>query len=96
MHPVRTILTIRKLKNCFPSLKSSFDKDLNSHVVCELTCNGCKSIYVGQTCRHNNTKVAVHAKADSPMGIHAIESNEDKTEFQGKTLDQCDSRSAFI
>ena len=95
MHPVQTNLTTWKLKSCFPSLKSSFDKDLNSHVVYELTCNGCKSIYVGQTCRHNTTKVAVHAKADSSMGIHATEWNEDKTDFQGNILDQCDSRSAL-
>ena len=49
IHPVQTIFTTRKLKSCLPSLKSSFDKDLKSHVVYELICNGCKSIYVGQT-----------------------------------------------
>ena len=58
IHPVQTIFTTRKLKSCLPSLKSSFGEDLKSHVVYELTCNGCKSIYVGQTCRHINTRVA--------------------------------------
>ena len=81
IHPVQTIFTTRKLKSCLPSLKSSFHKDLKSHVVYELTCNGCKSIYVGQTCRHNNTRVAEHAKADSRMGVYAIECNGDKTAF---------------
>ena len=46
-HHVQTIFTTRKLKKCLPSLKSNFDKDLISHVDYELTCNGCKSIYVG-------------------------------------------------
>ena len=40
IHPVQTILTTRKLKNCLFSLNSSFDKDLRSLVVYELTCNG--------------------------------------------------------
>ena len=40
IHPVRTIFTTRKLKICLPSPRSSFDKDLKSHVVFELSCNG--------------------------------------------------------
>ena len=75
--------------SCLPNPKSSFDKDLKSHVVHEFTCNGCKFIYVGQTCRHNSTWVAEHAKADSPMEIHAIECHGDKTASQWKILDQC-------
>ena len=47
IHHVQTIFTTRKFKSCLPSLKSNFDKDLISHVDYELTCNGCKSIYVG-------------------------------------------------
>ena len=42
IHPAETIFTNRKLKSCLPSFNSSFDKDL--------TCTGCKSIYVEQTC----------------------------------------------
>ena len=67
IHPVQTIFTTRKHKSCLPSLKSSFDKDLEPHLVYELTCNGCKLIYVGKTCRHITTRVA---EADSPMGVH--------------------------
>ena len=77
IHPVQTIFTTRKLKSCLPSLKSSFDKDLKFHVVYEPTCNGCKSIYVGQTCRHITTRVAEHAMANAPMGVHEIERNGD-------------------
>ena len=72
IHPVQTFFTTRKLKSCLPSLMSSFDKDLKSHVVYELTCNGCKSIDVGQTFRHTITRVVTHARADPPMGIHSI------------------------
>ena len=96
IHPVQTIFTTTKLKSCLPSLKSSFDKDLKSHVVYELTCNWCKSIYVGQTCRHITTRVAEQAKADSPMGVHAIKCNGDKTVFQWKILDQCSNQSKLM
>ena len=82
IHPVQTVFTTRKLKSCLPTLKSSFDKDLKSPVVYELTCNGCKSIFVGQTCRNISTRVVEHATADSLMGVHAIECNSDKTAFQ--------------
>ena len=96
IHPKQTIFTTRKLKSCLPSLKSSFDKDLKSHVVYELTCNGCKSIYVGQTCRHITTRVAEHAKAHSLMGVHAIEGNGDKIAFQWKILDQRSNQSKLM
>ena len=95
IHPLQTIFTTRKLKSCLHSLKSSFDKDLNSHVVYELTCNGCKSFYVWQTCRHITIRVAEHAKADSPMGVHAIGCNGDKTAFQWK-IDQCSNQSKLM
>ena len=65
-------------------------------MVYELTCNGCNSIYVGQTCRHITTRVAEHAKADSPVGLHAIECNGDKTAFQWKILDQCGNQSKLM
>ena len=96
IHPVKTIFTTRKLKSCLPVLKSSFDKDLKSHVVYELTCNGCKSIYVGQTCGHITTRVAEHAEADSTMGIHAIECNGDKTALEWKILDQSGNQSKLV
>ena len=88
-HPVQKLFTAQKLKSCLPSLKASFHKGLKSHMVYELTCNGCQSIYEGKTCRHITTKVAQHAKADSPMGINAIECKSDKTAPQWTILDQC-------
>ena len=96
IHLVQMIFTTRKHKSCLPSLKFSFDKDLKSHVVNEITCDGCKSIYVGQTCRHITTRVAEHAQAASPMGVIAIECNGDKTAFQWKILDQCSNQSKLM
>ena len=40
--------------------------------------------------------VAEHAKADSPIGKHAIECNGDKTAFQWKILDQCGNQSKLM
>ena len=37
-------------RSCLSSFKSSFFKDLKYYVVYDLTGNGCKSIYVEQTC----------------------------------------------
>ena len=62
----------------------------------ELTCNGCKSIYVQQTCRHITTDVAEHAKLDSPMGKHAIECNGDETAFQWQVYDQFGNQSRLM
>ena len=65
-------------------------------MVYELTCNGCKFIYAGQTCRHITTRVEELAKADTPMGIQAIECNGDNTAFQWKILDQCGMQSNLM
>ena len=96
IHRVQTVFVTRKLRSCLPSLKSSFDKDIKSHMVYKLTCVACKPIYVGQTCRHITTRVAEHAKADSPMGVHAIECNGNKTATQWKILDRCRNQSKLM
>ena len=75
IYPIQTIFSIRKLKSCIFSLKSSFDKDLKTYVVYGLTCIGCESIHVGQTSGDITTRVA--------------ECNGDKTAFKWKILDQC-------
>ena len=54
---IQIIFTKRKLRTCLPTLQSPFDKNLKSHVVYKVTCNGCSSIYVGQTSRHVTTKI---------------------------------------
>ena len=47
LYEFQVVFTTRKLRSCIPTLKSSFDSDLKSHVVYEIKCNGCGSIYVG-------------------------------------------------
>ena len=54
------------------------------------------SCYHNQTCRHITTRFAEHAKADSPIGVHAIVCNGDKTDFQWKILDQCSNQSKLM
>ena len=65
-------------------------------MVYELTFYGCKSVYVGQTCRHITTRAAEHAKADSPMRKHAIECNGDETTFQWRILDRFGNQSILM
>ena len=96
IHPSQTIFTTREPKSCLHRLMSSFGKDLKSHVVYELAFNGFESIYVGHTCRHITTRVTEHAKADSPMGKHAIELNGDKTAFHWTIFDQCGNQSKLM
>ena len=67
------IFTTRKLRTCLPTLKSPFDKNLKSHVVYKVTCNGCSSIYVGETSRHVTTRTSEHRKKDSPVTQHLVE-----------------------
>ena len=61
---LQMVFITRKLRSCLPTLKSSFDRDLKSHVVNEIKCNWCGSIYVGQTSGHVTTRVTEHQKKD--------------------------------
>ena len=45
---IQIIFTTRKLRTCLPTLKSLVDKNLKSHLVYKVTCNGCNSIYVAK------------------------------------------------
>ena len=69
---IQIIFTTRELRTCLPTLKSAFDKNLKSHVVYKVTCNGCGSIYVCQTSRHVTTRNSEHQKKDSPVGQHLV------------------------
>ena len=46
---MQVVFTTRKLRSCLPTLKSSFFRDLKSHVVYEIKCNWCGSIYACRT-----------------------------------------------
>ena len=59
---LQVVFTKRKLRSCLPTLKSFFDRDLKSHVVYEIKCNVCGSIYVGHsrkpTCYHKDNRTS--------------------------------------
>ena len=86
---IEIIFTIKKLRTCLPILKSPFDKNLKSHVVYKITCNGCSSIYVGQTRRHVTTKVSEHPKKDCPVGQHLVECFDTTHNVKWEILDAC-------
>ena len=59
---LQVVFTTCKLRSCLPTLKLSFNRELKFHVVYEIKCNGCGSIYVGQTSRHVTTIAAARAQ----------------------------------
>ena len=71
-----------------PTLKSSFDKNLKSHVVYKVTCNGCSSIYVGQTNQHVTTRISEHQKKGFPVGQH-VECCGTAHDIEWEILDAC-------
>ena len=83
------IFTTRKLRTCLPTLKSPFVKILKSHVVYKVSCNGCSSIYVGQTSRHVTTRISEHQKKDSTVGQHLVECCGTTHNVKWEILDAC-------
>ena len=86
---IQIIFTTRKLRTCLSTLKAPFDKNLKSHVVYKVTCNGCSSIYVGQTSRHVTTRISEHQEKDSPVGQHLIECFGKLHNIKWEILDAC-------
>ena len=83
------IIFTRKTKTCLTPLKSSFDKNLKSHVVYRITCNGCSSIYFGQTSRHVTTRISENQKKNSPVGQQPIEGCGTAHNIEWEILDAC-------
>ena len=81
--------TTRKLRTCLPTLKSPFDRNLKSDGVYKVTCNGCISIYVGQTSRHVTTRISEHQKKDSPVRKHLVECCGTTHKVKWEILDAC-------
>ena len=86
---LQVVFMTRKLRSCLPTLKSSFDRDLKSHVVYEIKCNECGSIYVGQTIRNVTTRTTEHQKKDSQVGQHLVECRGATNGIEWKFLDAC-------
>ena len=86
---LQVVFTTLKLRSCLPTPKSSFDRDLKSHVVYEIKCNGSRSIFVGQTSRQVTTKITEHQKKDSLVGQHLVECRGARNDIEWKFLDAC-------
>ena len=67
MGDIQISFTTGKLRTCLPTLKSSLEKNLKSHVVFKVTSNPFSSIYVGQTSQH------VTARISEPVGQQLVE-----------------------
>ena len=71
---LQVVFITRKFRSCLPTLKSSFDSDLKSHVLYEIKGNRYGSIYVVQTSRYVTIRISEHQKdlvecCDSTNGI---------------------------
>ena len=84
---LQEVFTTRKLRSCLPTLRSSFDRDLKSHVEYEIKYNGCGSIYVEQTSRHLTTRITKHQKKDSQVGQYLVECRGATNDIEWKVLD---------
>ena len=84
---LQMVFATLKLRSCLSTLKSSFDRDLKSHVVYETKCNKCRSICVGQTSRHVTTRITEHQKKDSQVVQHLVECRCAKNDIEWKIRD---------
>ena len=66
----QVVFNTRELELCLPSLKSEFANDLKSRVVYEVSCSGSTSTFAGKTVRHLTTRVEIHKKTGSQVGLH--------------------------
>ena len=68
--PCQPVLTLRKLKTVLPSLKSTIEKRVRSHVVYRIRCPRCNSCYIGQTNQYIDMRFKQHKKPSQPVGKH--------------------------
>ena len=59
-----------KLSSFF-SCKDTLPKSLQSYVVYQFTCAGCKACYIGETKRHLNTRLEEHLGMDKKSHIYS-------------------------
>ena len=68
--PIRSVLTLRKLKTVLPSLKPPVPQQLRSRIVYHIECPGCQASYVGCTIQHLRARIAEHRNSNTPVGGH--------------------------
>ena len=59
-----------KLSSFF-SCKDTLPKSLQSYVVYQFTCAGCKACYIGETMRHLNSRIEEHLGKDEKSHIYS-------------------------
>ena len=59
-----------KLSGFFSS-KGTLPKSLQTYVVYQFTCGGCKAYYIGETKRHLNTRIEEHLGNDKKSHIYS-------------------------
>ena len=78
--PFTIIMTLRKLKTVFPSLRPPVEKMLKSGVVYRLTCPRCFACYVGETSRNLKFRVREYIQRAGPMKSHLSQCSTTITE----------------
>lgn len=84
--PCMLVMTLRKLKSVLPSLKPPVEKMMKSGIVYHLTCPRCSACYVGETCRHLQTRLKEHHQKAGPMKTHLAECSTSIPEENVKIL----------
>ena len=65
---IKLVFNSLKIKNNF-SYKNPIPDDFKSFLVYKFTCAVCSSSYIGETCRHFQTKIEEHIKKDNKFRI---------------------------
>ena len=89
-------MTLRKLKSVLPSLKPAVEKMIRSGVVYQLQCPRCKACYVGETCRHMQTRFKEHLQRAGPMKKHLAKCNTTLTPKEVDILQQTARGEGFL
>ena len=66
--PIQRVVTLRKQKTFFPSIKPNVKAKLRSSVVYKITCPGCHVCYVDQTGQHMITLFKEHSNQKNKPG----------------------------
>ena len=94
--PCVIVMTLRKLKSVLPSLKPAVEKMIRSGVVYQLQCPRCKACYVGETCRHMQTRFKEHLQRAGPMKKHLAKCNTTLTPKEVDILQQTARGEGFL
>ena len=94
--PCVVVMTLRKLKTVLPSLKPAVEKMIRSGVVYELCCSRCTACYVGQTCRHMQSRFKEHLSRAGPVRSHLAQCNTTITDKDVDILQQTSRGESFL